>query len=242
MKLQLFFFLAIFLFFGDSSAQENMRADVGTSCFNKGKVFINGGYGLVNANFIIAKQLEKSLLNGWDEVSFSKVPNFFAKGEYAVSNRVGVGVNLATGGLIAHVVLQDSLNNQIIRISGDLTYRSWSALARVNYHALNAKNWDIYVGLGIGYRLNTFSVTSDDPFADRWNFPIDLGLVERTISNSVSYSYVGADLTLGVAYQITPAIGVYTEMGMAKSAIQAGLRIGFNAAESVRQKPDNQNY
>ena len=216
MKIKSFSFLTILFLFGASSAQEIMRADVGTSCFTKGKVFING-------------------------VSFSKVPNFFVKGEYAVSNRVGVGVNVATGGLIAHVVL-DSLNNQNVRIAGDLTYRSWSALARVNYHALNAENWDVYIGLGIGYRLNTFAVSSNDPFTDRWNFPINMGIIERRIPNSVSYSYVGADLTLGVAYQITPAIGVYTEMGMAKSAIQAGLRIGFNTTESVRQKSDNRMY
>lgn len=211
---------------GQLSGQEFARAEVDYSAFTKGKTFVSGGYGLINANFIMAKTLEKSLLNGWDEVNFSKVPNVYVKGEYALSNHVGVGLNIATGGLIANVFL-DSINNQNVRIAGDLTYKSWSALARINYHALNHNQWDLYIGLGVGVRMNTVKVNSNDPLSDRWNFPVNLGFVEKRIPNSLSLPSLGADMTMGLAYSINPAISVYTEMGMAKSALQAGLRVGF---------------
>ncbi len=211
---------------GKLSGQEFARAEVDYSAFTKGKTFVSGGYGLINTNFIMARTLEKSLLNGWDEVNFSKVPNVYIKGEYALSNHVGVGLNIATGGLIAHVFL-DSLNNQNVRIAGDLTYKSWSALARINYHALNHNQWDLYIGFGVGVRMNTVRVNSNDPLSDRWNFPVNLGFVEKRIPNSLSLPSLGADMTMGLAYSINPTISVYTEMGIAKSALQAGLRVGF---------------
>ncbi|MFN4915005.1 MAG: outer membrane beta-barrel protein [Sphingomonadales bacterium] len=211
---------------GKLSGQEFARAEVDYSAFTKGKTFVSGGYGLINANFILARTLEKSLLSGWDEVNFSKVPNIYVKGEYALSNHVGVGLNIATGGLIAHVFL-DSLNNQNLRIAGDLTYKSWSALARINYHVLNDGQWDLYVGLGLGLRMNTVKVTSNDPLTDRWNFPVKLGIIERQIPNSISFPSVGADLTIGLSYNVTPGVAIYSELGMAKSALQAGLRVGF---------------
>ena len=214
------------LYVGKLSGQEFARAEVDYSAFTKGKTFVSGGYGLINTNFIMARTLEKSLLNGWDEVNFSKVPNVYIKGEYALSNHVGVGLNIATGGLIAHVFL-DSLNNQNVRIAGDLTYKSWSALARINYHALNHNQWDLYIGFGVGVRMNTVRVNSNDPLSDRWNFPVNLGFVEKRIPNSLSLPSLGADMTMGLAYSINPTISVYTEMGIAKSALQAGLRVGF---------------
>lgn len=196
------------------------------SAFTKGNTYISGGYGLINANFIMARTLEKSLMKGWDDVNFSKVPNIYIKGEYAVSNHVGVGVNVATGGLIAHVAI-DSVNNQNVRIAGDLTYRSWSALARINYHALNSEKWDLYLGLGVGLRMNTVKVTSNDPITDRWNFPVNLGILERRIPNSISFPSIGADLTMGLTYHLSPSVALYSEVGMAKSAMQAGFRVGF---------------
>lgn len=114
-----------------------------------------------------------------------------------------------------------------MQIAEDLTYRSWSALARINYHVLNDDVWDLYMGLGIGLRMNTVRVTSNDPITDRWNFPVNLGIVEKHISNSLSFPSVGADLTLGLAYKLPKTMAVYTEMGMAKSALQAGLRVDF---------------
>ena len=227
MRLKSYCFLFVFLSIGLLSGQrETFRAEVGYSAFTKGHSYVSGGYGLINANFILARTLDKSLKNGWDEVRFSKVPNLYLKGEYALSNHLGLGLNIATGGLIAHVAI-DSLNNQNVQIAGDLTYRSWSALARVNYHVLNDGVWDLYMGLGIGLRMNTVRVTSNDPITDRWNFPVNLGVVEKRIPNAFSFPSVGADLTLGVAYKISKNVAFFTEMGMAKSALQAGFRVGF---------------
>jgi hypothetical protein len=207
-------------------AQDIGSSALPMSAFTKGNTYISGGYGLINANFIMARTLEKSLMKGWDDVNFSKVPNIYIKGEYAVSNHVGVGVNVATGGLIAHVAI-DSVNNQNVRIAGDLTYRSWSALARINYHALNSEKWDLYLGLGVGLRMNTVKVTSNDPITDRWNFPVNLGILERRIPNSISFPSIGADLTMGLTYHLSPSVALYSEVGMAKSAMQAGFRVGF---------------
>jgi len=92
---------------------------------------------------------------------------------------------------------------------------------------VNKTEHRLYIGLGVGVRMNTVRVNSNDPLSDRWNFPVNLGFVEKRIPNSLSLPSLGADLTFGLAYSINPAISVYTEMGMAKSALQAGLRVGF---------------
>lgn len=226
MKFKIFIIALALLGAGQLSGQEFDRAEVDYSAFTKGKTYFSGGYGLINANFILARTLEKSLLKGWDEVNFSKVPNIYVKGEYALSKHVGVGLNIATGGLNAHVFL-DSLNNQNVRIAGDLTYKSWSALARINFHVLNDEQWDIYLGLGVGLRMNTVRVSSNDPLTDHWDFPVNLGVVEKRIPNSLSFPSLGADMTLGLSYSINPAISLYTEMGMAKSALQVGMRVGL---------------
>jgi hypothetical protein len=226
MKIKVVCSLFFLLCFGNILAQDKASTALPMSAFTKGNTYISGGYGLINANFMLARTLEKSLMNGWDQVNFSKVPNIYAKGEYALSNHVGLGLNVATGGLIAHVAI-DSVNNQNVRIAGDLTYRSWSALARINYHALNSEKWDLYLGVGVGFRMNTVKVTSNDPITDRWDFPVNLGIVERKIPNSSAIPSLGADLTMGLAYQLSPSVSLYTEAGIAKSALQAGLRVGF---------------
>lgn len=199
--------------------------DEGTG-FTQGRLYLSGGYGLINGNFIAANALKKSVGKNWENISLNKRPTWMVRAEYALTPHWGLGLNFATGGLGVHASL-DSFISPDVRISGDLKYSTWSLLTRVNYHILADNKFDLYVGLGIGYRGNKVTVTSNDNITDRWNFPVDLGFIEKRIPNTLRIPFVGADFTVGFRYHVLPALAVYAEAGVAKSVLQTGITLGF---------------
>jgi hypothetical protein len=198
-----------------------------TTGFSAQRLYVSGGYGLINGNFIVASAIKESVAKGWDNVSVVKRPTWFLRTEYAISPHWGLGINFASGGVGFNVSL-DSLTSQNVQVSGNLSYTTWSALARVNYHIFNSNKLDIFIGTGIGYRGNRVRVTSNDPVKDRWNFPVDLGFVSKVIPNTIGIPTLGADFTAGVRYFPHPAVAFYTEFGIAKSIIQGGVSFAFN--------------
>lgn len=194
--------------------------------FTKGKVYVSMGYGLINGNFIVANAIKKSVAKNWDNVGLQRRPTWMAKAEYALTPHWGLGAHFAIGGLGVNASI-DSFISPGVRISGDLRYTTWSLLTRVNYHIFAENNFDLYVGAGIGFRANNLRVTSNDNLTDRWDFPVDLGFVEKRIPNTLSVPIIGADFTVGMRYHILPPVAVYAEFGVAKSIIQTGATIRF---------------
>jgi hypothetical protein len=73
--------------------------------------------------------------------------------------------------------------------------------------------FDPYAGFGMGYRNANYAYTGGDPDA----VPNDVnGLI-----------HLGADLTIGTRIYLTENIGIYGEVGFAKSPFQAGLVVRF---------------
>lgn len=233
--------VAFFIFLFCASAQLSVRAnpiklggpkisaakkDEGITGFSAQKLYISAGYGVINGNFIVASALKESVGKGWNEVSVVKRPTWFIRSEYALTPHWGLGINFAHGGVGFDVRL-DSLTSQNVQVTGNLTYTTWSALTRVNYHIFTSNAVDVFLGAGIGYRANRVKVTSNDPVKDRWNFPVDLGFVSKVIPNTIGVPTVGADFTAGVRYFPHPSIALYTEFGLAKSIIQGGVTLSF---------------
>lgn len=194
--------------------------------FVKGKIYVAGGYGALNVNALLISTLRNSIAPHWDHVSAGMRPTWFLKGEYAITAHSGVGLYFAHSGLDVNVKL-DSVTSMNIPISGKLSYRTWSALARYNYHFIAESNVDLYIGLGIGFRNSTLSVTDNDLNNNRWNFPVKLGAINRIIPHSLSIPTVGGDLTLGFRYHFLPPLAVYCELGLAKSFAQGGFVVRF---------------
>lgn len=135
----------------------------------------------------------------------------YLKAELPVNDRVGFGVNFAYTTANATYVTQDGEIDSIF-YNTSVDYTSYSILARVNFHfgAQDGK-FDPYAGFGFGYRNANYAVTGGDPDDQPNDFN---GLI-----------HFGMDVTIGTRYYITDNIGVYGEVGLAKSIMQAGLVI-----------------
>lgn len=197
--------------------------------FVPGKFYFQAGLGAINLNAAAANRLKNEIAPNWKAVSIDGKPIWFAKGEYAISRHSGLGLTFAHSGFDINASL-DSLTKLNIPVSGTLSYRSWSLLARYNFHVFPEKRFDLYGGIGLGYRANKFRLTDNDPDYSWWNFPIDLNVIKKVIPanlTSVSYPTFGADLTIGMRYHILPPLAVYAEFGTAKSIAQGGVVIRF---------------
>lgn len=190
--------------------------------FAQGRFYVSAGIGVLNLNAALIRGLKNSIAPNWKGMTIDKMPTLFGKAEYAIARHHGVGLNFAYSGLDVNVSM-DSLTRFNVPVRGTLSYRSWSLLGRYNFHFIAEKDLDVYLGLGVGFRNSKLTVTDNDPDKNRWNFPIDLGFASKYIPNSLSIPTVGADLTLGFRYNFLPFMGVYGEMGLAKSLLQGGL-------------------
>lgn len=195
--------------------------------FSAGNIAVSGGFGAVNLTRIILTPVTNSLNSRWTSVNSKSSAIWFAKGEYGLSNHSGIGVSLAHTGFTIDAALPDSLTKLNIPVSGKFTYKTTSILVRYNYHFIPDSKLDIYIGTGLGLRLNHFKVEDNDPDKDWWNFPVDLGFVNRIIPKSLSLPTFGGELTTGIRYMTDFHLGLYAEFGIAKSVAQFGATVAF---------------
>jgi len=135
----------------------------------------------------------------------------YAKAEFALNERVGFGVNFAyTHGDATYIQQDGEVDSLFYNTSVD--YTSYSILARLNFHFMPENSmFDPYAGFGLGYRNARYAYTGGDPD----DAPADVnGLL-----------HLGMDLTIGTRIYFTENIGIYGEVGLAKSIMQAGLVI-----------------
>ncbi|HNV99456.1 MAG TPA: outer membrane beta-barrel protein [Chitinophagales bacterium] len=135
----------------------------------------------------------------------------YLKAEFPINDRVGFGVNFAYVVGNATYVEQDG-NVDSIFYNTSVDYSSYSIIARVNFHfGAQDSRFDPYAGFGLGYRDATYKFQGGDPDAE----PEELGGI----------IHMGMDFTIGTRFYLTDNIGLYGEVGLAKSIMQAGVVI-----------------
>lgn len=164
--------------------------------FEEGAISVSAGYGFGN---VLSAAFQTYTL--YDEYELKSFGPIFVKGEYGVSDRIGLGVS------VAHNQYHATFRDNIYDYDYAIDYTSTSFLVRFNGHFLDHDKADLYYGFGIGYRIGGWSFESDDEFFDftRTAFPI------------------GMESTLGFRYMFTDNIGAYMETGMAKGILQLGV-------------------
>jgi len=172
-------------------------ATANAQSFEQGKVIISAGYGFGN--------LTKALLSTYQSQANYKATSLgplFGKFEYAVSDKVGIGLNVAHFGISASYT-ENGQNEKF-------TWRNTSVLARLNLHFSKSDKFDAYWGAGLGYRFGSW----------KW---------ESAGSKSTTPSIIpfGFETTVGARYYFIPNLGIYAELGIAKAPIQAGLSAAF---------------
>ncbi|MBK7442806.1 MAG: outer membrane beta-barrel protein [Chitinophagales bacterium] len=172
--------------------------------FTPGSLTFSAGYGFPS----IAKTTFK-LVEG-DNINSSFYGPFYGKAEFALNETVGFGVNFAYASGSATYLTQDNEIDTLFYNSG-VNYKAFSILARFNFHFGNSDRFDPYAGIGLGYRNNNYSYTGGDPDSQ----PSDIN----------GFFHMGADLTIGARMYLTENIGIYGEVGVAKTPIQVGLVI-----------------
>ncbi len=178
--------------------------------FPEGSNSISLGYGGVTMLASISKNFDT-----YADVKYTGMGPLYFKYEHAMTDHLGLGVNVAYATNEWNYKYTGSDANGNPATYSETTSRStYSILARLNYHIGTNDKFDPYVGLGLGYRDATWNYDSTDPN----------GTSGVEISGLVP---LGMELTLGMRYFFTDNIGLYAELGAAKSVLQGGLSVKF---------------
>ncbi len=133
---------------------------------------------------------------------------FFAKVEYGVNQHWGIGGNFA--------YQQNETTWETPEGDFFKQEQSGSFNLRFNYHFQSATALDPYLGFGMGLRFikayKFYTYNSGDIYES---------------SNTSNYSPFGFEATLGLRYSIK-RVGIFLEMGIAKSPVQLGLTFRLN--------------
>lgn len=176
--------------------------------FEQGKSYIQVGYGF--GNFI---QAVFSTYESYDAYKFSTMGPMFGKYEYAISDKVGIGLNVAYAS--ANVDYRTSYFDQnfdLTDLDATIKWSTISVLGRLNLHFGDHDRIDPYWGVGIGYRTASWKWEYSDP----------------NYTGNESFDSVmpfGFETTFGTRFLFTDNIGAYAEIGLAKAVFQAGLVI-----------------
>ena len=191
----------------------------------KNAIFVGVGTG--NVTYSLVKQADKFQdPNGGYFLSLSThevKPLYFIKYENQLGRRHTLGLNFANSGFVIGGVVRDSvfLNdlNVLTETELEVTYRSQSFNLRYNYLFNDDKYFQVYWGIGVGIRGNSISIKTNNPnFSKQLQIPgLNLGAVPT----------LGFESTLGFRGMITDQLGWYTEIGIAKAALQIGMAYRF---------------
>jgi len=98
------------------------------------------------------------------DLEYKSLGPLYLKYEYGVTNRIGLGINLAyaTNEWSYRYETTDDQGNTTTY--GESTERdTYSLLARLNYHFGNSERFDPYFGFGVGYRDANWQLNSSGP-------------------------------------------------------------------------------
>jgi len=172
--------------------------------FPKGSTSLSVGYGAGTFMGAISRNFDVN-----SDVSYSSMGPVYFKFEHAMDDHVGLGLN------VAYATNEWSYRYQYDSTSykGRTSRSTYSILARFNYHIGSDDKFDPYVGFGLGYRDAKWTVEDDGP--------------ENSGVTLKSLMPFGMEVTFGFRYFFTPNIGLYAEVGAAKSVAQGGLSVKF---------------
>ena len=187
----------------DSKRLSNV-SDKGDKAFGEGKIVVSLGYGAPN----LGKALMVALIDDGTNIKATGIGPIHFRGEIGISNGVGMGISVNYVSFGAKWNTYDNTTG-VIPYSNEFSRTSLSVLARFNFHFGTTEKLDPYVGIAAGYKQATWKFTTTDP-----------ALVNE---QAPGFTPIGFETTIGLRYYIAPGLGIYSEMGIAKSVIQAGI-------------------
>lgn len=174
----------------------------GDDAFGEGKMVISAGYGFPNlGKAVLVALVNDSAIN----VKVTGLGPIHFRAEYGLSDGVGLGVSVN--------YISCGITYTELPYEYKFSRSSLSILARLNFHFGTTETLDPYFGIGAGYKQATWKFSSNDP--------------SYTGESAPGFNPFGFETTIGVRYYFTPGFGIYTELGIAKSVVQAGLAVAL---------------
>ncbi len=165
----------------------------------------------------ISKRMGLGLSIGYDQFSFAADADTYFEKPTSSGNGLQFSGNSIT------TIPHDGINNSdtIKAVAEKYSYKSLSINIRWNVYFINKEKYQLYVGIGLGYRMNTVvSETNIQKY-----FPVASTSIRRLPSGLIQlYDLpLGAEVTVGFRGYFYKDLGFYTEVGLAKSLLQGGL-------------------
>lgn len=102
------------------------------------------------------------------------------------------------------------------KFTRSLTMKSSSFIARLNYHFNPEKKADSYIAIGTGFRYVKYIYSDTNKYGQ-------LG----DLKFSATAIPIALEAIYGIRYYFSDNVGIYTEIGIAKSIVQSGLVVRF---------------
>lgn len=183
---------------------------VSAQAFEEGNNNVSLGYGFVTFAGALFNSYEDQ-----NDYKFTITGPLFLKYEHAVSDKIGIGLNVAYAKWkLSYLYDSYDVNSNPVSYEESDSYSTFSVLGRFNLHFGHMDKFDPFWGFGVGFRSGSWKYESTDPN----------GTKDLSISNPIP---LGFETTVGARYYFTDNIGAYVETGLAKAVIQAGLNFKF---------------
>ncbi len=185
------------------NAKEEKTEKKSDVAVKKGHVIISAGYGVPS---IIRAYLKYKTTR--DQIQVYGVGPIVLKGEYMLSNHVGIGLNTSysRSKVTWFDVGYDTIQQKYRDFEFGIKAYEVSGTIRANYHFWRRKKLDSYVGAGFGYgfiRMWSYTLAHTTHFSIEYDFPRPLSL----------------ECTWGLRYFATKNLGLFAEVGLGKSWI-----------------------
>lgn len=185
--------------------------------YDKGTTVITAGYGIPE----IYRLGLRAVYSGYNSVSVRGFGPILLKGDYGImkfnwGHKVGAGIVLGYSGTsVTYSYYETNTYAYNALYTEKNKYNTFLIGARGTYHYFTTDKLDCYASIGLGFNINTYSYTTNNP----------RGVAYRSASNR---SFLYNSFTAGIRYYFTPNIGVYAEAGWDASApLQGGLAVKF---------------
>lgn len=166
----------------------------------EGNIVFSAGLGFPNISKVIF-----SVYSTYLGYSISGIGPFHAKAEYFFADNMGLGLAVNYVATSGAWIISDGTDDY----HESLDFTSMAFNIRFNWHFYQDIGFDCYLGAGLGYKYSNYKFQTEHPFGK--------------YTGSQNAFPAGAELTIGGRYFINDYIGIYTELGIAKSIIQGGV-------------------
>lgn len=179
----------------------------GGGAFEQGAMIPSLGYGMPNITHpvIFIDYLLK------EDYKVNDIGTIHAKFEYAVSNRIGIGLSFNTAITSVTYAEKDFYG------TGNVDYYAFdyfglASNCRFNWHFVSKEKFSIYTGLGLGYNLSNYKFSTTK---------------ENATDPVLVLSPIGFEWSVGSRFMFNDFIGAYVELGYFKSIAQLGVCFKF---------------